>query len=180
MIHQEVIHMLKQRFFSMGINNKQLVQNMAEWLRKDIDSIRVVLWPPKVEELEQEELPPLIIKLSALKGKKGLDISPNTLALTFFIPQYVSKKPTTTAINATITLHGITGSKELIDSLYELGMGSLIQMCYFYVIFGLCMILNSTLHVCSDEINEGEPSISIIDNDDFKWHFDWWRHCTLL
>ena len=59
--------------FSIGIGNEQLVQNMAEQLRKDIDSIRVALWPPKFEELEQEEeLPPLVIKLlSALKGIKG-------------------------------------------------------------------------------------------------------------
>jgi len=109
----------------MGINNKQLVQNMAEQLRKDIDSIRVVLWPPKVKELE---LPPLVIKLSALKGKKGLDISPNTLALTSFMPQYVSKKSTTTAINATITLHGI---KELIDSL-QAGNGDHLSKCAIF------------------------------------------------
>jgi len=67
---------------------------MAEQFRKDIDSIRVVPWPPKFEELEQEEeLPPLVIKLlSALQGKKGLDLSPNSLALTSLITQYVTKK----------------------------------------------------------------------------------------
>jgi len=56
----------------------------------DINSTRVVLWPPKVKELEQEEeLPPLVIKLlSALQVKKGLDLSPNTLALTSFIRTY--------------------------------------------------------------------------------------------
>jgi len=49
---------------------------MTEQLRKDIDSIKVVQWPPKVEELEQEEeLPPLVIKLlSALQGKKELQL----------------------------------------------------------------------------------------------------------
>jgi len=61
---------------------------MAERLIKDFDSIRVVLWPPKAEELEQEEeFLPLIIKLlSALQGQKGLDLFPNTLALTSLIP----------------------------------------------------------------------------------------------
>jgi len=68
---------------------------MAEQLRKDIDSIKVVPWPPKVEELKQEEeLPLLVIKLlSALKGKKGQDLSPNTLALTSLKTQYISKNP---------------------------------------------------------------------------------------
>ena len=50
--------------FSIGVSNEQLVQNMAERLRKDIDSIRVALWLPKVEELKQEEeLLPLVLKL---------------------------------------------------------------------------------------------------------------------
>jgi len=106
--------------FSIVISNEQLVQNMAEQLRKDIDSIRVVPWPPKVEELDkEEELPHLVIKLLlALQGKKGLDLSPNTLALTSLITQYITRKPTVTAINAKITLHGITCSKELVYLLY--------------------------------------------------------------
>jgi len=71
----------------------------------------------KVEELEQEEeLPPFIIKLlSALQGKKGLDLSPNTLALNSLTTQYIA-------------YHNC-------------------QICYFYVIFGLCMIFNSALCV---------------------------------
>ena len=40
------------------------------------------------------------------------------------------------------------------------------QMCCSYVMFGLCMTLNSVL--CANEISEGEPSISIVDNDDFS------------
>jgi len=77
----------------------------------------------KTELKSEEELPSLIIKLlSALQGKKGLARF-NTLALTSLITQYVTKKPTTTAINATIALHGITHSKELVDSFYKLGIG---------------------------------------------------------
>jgi len=139
--------MLKQLFFPLTLA-------MNSWCKiwlidsEKILTIRVVLWLPKVEELEQqEELPPLVIKLSTLQGKKGLHLSPNTLALTSLITQYATKKPTKTVINATIMLHGITRSKELVDSFYKLGMGSVIQMCYFYMIFGLCMILNSA--VCS-------------------------------
>jgi len=77
------------------------------------------------------------------------------------------KKPTTAAINATIMLHSITGSKELVDSFYKLGMG----ISYPNVLF---LYDNWTMHdleqcsVCSDEINEGEPSISITGNHDFS------------
>ena len=79
--------------------------------------------------------------------------------------QYVMKQPTTTSINASITLHGMTRSKELIDSFHKLGMG---------ISYSNVLILRDawTLHdldrsVCPDAIAEGQPSISIIDNDDF-------------
>ena len=77
--------------------------------------------------------------------------------------QYVM---TTTSINASITLHGMTRSKELVDSFHKLGMG---------ISYSNVLVLRDawTLHdldrcsVCPDAIAEGQPSISIIDNDDF-------------
>lgn len=154
---------------SIGVSNEQLVHNVAERIRDDIKSIKLIRWPPRVEELEEEEeLSPLLVQLlSALRGKKEVDLSPCTHSLTSLITQYVLKRPTTTAINATITLHGLTRSKELIDCYYKLGMG----ISYHDV-----LLLRDiwTLHdfeqcsVCPDDIAEGEPSISIIDNDDFQ------------
>ena len=153
---------------SIGVSNEQLVRNVAERLRDDIKSIKRVPWPPRVEELEkEEELSPLLVQLlSAFQGKKGVDLSPSTLSLASLITQYVTKQPTTTAINATITLHGMTRSKELVDSYYRLGMG----ISYSNVLFLRDVWTMHDLEqcsVCPDEIAEGEPSISIIDNDDF-------------
>ncbi len=116
---------------------------------------------------EEETLSPLVLRLlSVLRGKKGVDLSPCTLTLTSLLMQYVMKQPTTTSINASITLHGMTRSKELIDSFHKLGMG---------ISYSNVLILRDawTLHdldrcsVCPDAIAEGQPSISIIDNDDF-------------
>lgn len=153
---------------SISISSEQLVRNVAERLRDDIKLIKLVPWPPRVEELEEEEeLSPLVVQLlSVLHGKKGIDLSPSTLCLASLITQYVTNRPTTTAINATITLHGMTRSKELVDSHHKLGMG---------ISYSNVLLLRDfwTLHdlercsVCPDEITEGEPSISIIDNDDF-------------
>ena len=42
------------------------------------------------------------------------------------------------------------------------------QMCYFYMIIIWTMHDLEQCSVCSDEINKGEPSISINDNDDFS------------
>ena len=150
------------------ISTEQLIHNVAEWLREDIKQIKLVPWPPRVEDLEEEEkLSPLVLRLlSALRGKKGVDLSPCTLTLTSLLMQYVMKQPTTTSINASITLHGMTRSKELLDSFHKLGMG---------ISYSNILILRDawTLHdldrcsVCPDAIAEGQPSISIIDNDNF-------------
>ena len=102
--------------------------------------------------------------LSALLGKNPLSIH---TSLTSLITQYVSKRPTRTAINATITLHGITRSKELVDSFYKLGMG---------ISYSNVLLLHDvwTMHdlsrcsICPDAIAGKVPSISIIDNDDFR------------
>jgi len=64
-------------------------------------------------------------------------------------------------------LHGITRSKELVNSFYKLGMGiSYPNVLFLHNIWTMHDLEQCS--VCSDEINEGEPSISIIDNDDFS------------
>ena len=102
-------------FSSLGVSSGQLVCNVAEWLRDDIKSVKLIEWLLRVEELEEEEeLQPLIVKLlSALWAKKVEDLCPSTLSLTSLIT-HVTKQPTTAAINATITLHGMTSNKELV------------------------------------------------------------------
>ena len=60
----------------------------------------------------------------------------------------------------------MTRSKELVDSYYKLGMG----ISYQNVLLLRDLWAMHDLErcsICPDEITEGEPSISIIDNDDF-------------
>jgi len=148
---------------SIGISTEQLINNVAEQLREDIKQIKFVPWPPRVEQLE-ENSPLVLTLLSTLWGKKSVDLSPCTLSLTSLLMKYVMKQPTT-SINASITLHGITHSKELIDSFHKLGIG---------ITYSNVLILQDawTLHnldscsVCPDAIAEGQPGISIVDNDD--------------
>ena len=66
---------------SIGVSSEQLVCNVAERLRDDIKSVKLIQWPPRIEELEEEEeLSPLIVKLlSALQGNiclQALFLSP--------------------------------------------------------------------------------------------------------
>lgn len=96
---------------------------------------------------DEEELSPLLAQLlSALQGKQ-VDLSPRTRCLASLITQCIATRPTTTAINATITLHGIT---------YRL-------LRDVWTMHDLKRYL-----LCPDEIAEGVPSIRIIDNDDFR------------
>ena len=107
----------------------------------------------------------MLYLLSALCGKEN-DLSPSTLSLASFITQHIAKKPTMTAINASVTLHGITRSKELVDSFYKLGIG----ISYPNVLLLRDIWTMHDLEQCAigpNEVADGTPSISIIDNDDF-------------
>lgn len=154
---------------AIGVSSEQLVCNIAERLRDDVKSVKPTPWPPKVDELEEEEeLSPLMVQLlSALRGKKQLDLSPSTLCLASLITQYITKQPTATAVNATVTLHGMTRSKELVDSYYKLGMGISYPNVLLLRDFWTMQDLEQCA-ICPNEISEAEPSISIIDNDDFN------------
>ena len=61
---------------SNGVSTEQLIHNVAERLREDIKQIKLVPWPPRVEELEEEEkLSPLVLRLlSALRRKIFLHV----------------------------------------------------------------------------------------------------------
>ena len=62
--------------FSIGVSGEQLIHNVAERLRDVIKSIKLVPWPPRVEELEEEDLSPLMVQLlSAFWGKKRVYLS---------------------------------------------------------------------------------------------------------
>jgi len=150
---------------STGVSSEQLILNVADRVRNYVKSTKVLPWPPRVEELEEEEevSPPMLQLLSALRRNNRKDLSASTISLASLLTQYIIKRPTTTAINATITLHGMTKSKVLVDSFHKLGMG----ISYSNVLLLRDVWAMHDLYRCS-EITEGVPCISIIDNDDFR------------
>ena len=108
----------------ISVSSQQLVCNVAERLRDDINSVKLMSWPPRVEELEKEELSPLVVQLlSALRGKKAVDLSPSTHCLSYLSHHLVCHKTAHHYCHQCHhTLHGMTCSKELVDT-YRLGMG---------------------------------------------------------
>ena len=100
---------------SLGISNEQLVQNVASRLRDEVKSRTTVSWPPQVAELEQEEnLSHILVQyISSLKKAGQVEPDVKARALASLLTYYVTGSPTTTSINLTMNLHGLTRSKEL-------------------------------------------------------------------
>jgi len=68
---------------SIGVSSEQLVLNVAEQIRNDVKSTTVLRWPPRVEELEEEEeLSPLMLQLLSMLSSqcKSSDASLRCLA----------------------------------------------------------------------------------------------------
>ena len=154
---------------SMGVSDEQLVRNVSKRIVGDVKAVGSIVWPPTVDELEEtEELSPLLLHLiSALRGKPGLDLSPKSLSLTSFLTQHILGTPTRTSINTSVTLHGITRNKELVDSNQKLGIG----ISYKDILFLRdTWALNDAQRDdhCPLEIADGKPGVLIVDNDDFQ------------
>ena len=152
----------------LGISSEQLIQNVANRLRDEIRQTVKVPWPPQVSELEQEEdLSPLLVQLISLLKKTG-QAKPDakTCALASMLTYHVTGSPTITTVNLGMNLHGLTRSKELVDTFHKVGA------CIGY---GLVRLLRDAwavhdLQLCTDcpnEIMEDKAGVIIVDNDDF-------------
>ncbi|MES9882370.1 MAG: hypothetical protein ABW185_15975 [Sedimenticola sp.] len=155
---------------SLGVSNQLLVQNMAGRVRNEVKNTKTVTWPPQVVELEQkEELAPLLVQLVMSLKHPGKQVPDDTLAcaLSSILTHYITGRPTTTSINLSMTLHGLTRSKELIDTFHKAG----ICIRYASVLLLRDAWAVHDIQLCTDcpsEIAEDIPGVVIVDNDDFR------------
>ena len=127
-------------------------------------------WPPTIEELEKgDEISPLLCKfLTWLKHPNRLtvDISPEALSLASLITQYVSGRCTATSINLSMTAHGMTRSKVLVEILRKSAI--FISYADIQLLYDFWALQDAELsEECPAELAEGKPAICICDNDDF-------------
>ncbi|CAB3976667.1 Hypothetical predicted protein [Paramuricea clavata] len=154
---------------SLGISNEQLVENVASRLRKEVKQTTTISWPPQVVELEQEEnLPPLLVQLiSSLKKPGQVEQDAKVRALASMITYYVTGSPTTTAVNLSMNLHGLTRSQELVDTFHKCGVGinysSVLLLRDAWAVHGIQLCSE-----CPNEIAEKTPGVIVVDNDDFQ------------
>ena len=156
---------------SLGISDEQLLHNLAKRLSKKIKDTPTVCWPPRIDNLEEgEQLCELLLKLLTwLKHpeKKAPDLSPATLSLVSMIQYHITGRRTTTAINLGINVHGMTRSKDLVNTLHKSGVCiSYEDTLLLYDHWALMDVEASA--TCPHEIADTKPAIMIIDNDDFN------------
>ena len=130
-----------------------------------------VSWPPRVDNLEdgEEICELLVLLLTWLKkpNRKTPNISPTTLNLASMISYYTTGKRTTTVINLGVNVHGMTRSKDLVETLYKSSVCiSYADTLLLYDHWALMDVEASG--TCPQKIANGKPSIVIVDNDDFK------------
>ena len=156
---------------SIGISDEQLVRNVANRLRQHIDITPVVPWPSLVAELEKEEkLSDLLLYfLTCLKdptGKKQ-QLNSTTRSLASLLKKYVTGNWTTFSINLSVTLHGLTKNKVLVNLLKNNGIGisykDVLLLRDFWSKNDLKLSPSSPFQIANEV-----PAVVIVDNDDFK------------
>ena len=154
---------------SVGISSDQLIDNLTKRIISSVKETGTITWPPTVDELEEEETYNhlLLNTVRALARKPKDDMSPDLLSLTSLLTQLILKEPTPTAIRSTVTRHGISRSREMVDTDSKLGIGIPYEKLLFLRDTWALHDMQSA-DDCPRDIAEGKPGIGILDNDDFR------------
>ena len=118
---------------SLGISDEQLLQNVAQRVYKRVKSAPTVPWPSNIDDIKEgEEVCELLVQLLTwLKQntRKSVDLSPTTLSLAsiahcslLMIMYYITGQRTNTVINMGVNVHGMTRSKDLMETLHKSGV----------------------------------------------------------
>ena len=92
---------------------------------------------------------------------------PRVLSLLSALTSFITKRRTKTLINNTVTFHGITKSKELVQIYHKQGFGvSYDDILYLRDWWALCDL--EIASICPPELGNDNPGIQIVDNDDFR------------
>ena len=156
---------------SLGISDDQLLKNVASRLNKEIQNSKTMPWPAFIPDLEKtEKSNELLMKLITMlktPNEKDIDNSPRVQAIASILTYYITANMTAFTTNLSITLHGLTKSRELIDIMHKEGLGisydDVMMLRDLWAVNDLTHSLD-----CPFELAEGEPAIAIVDNDNFK------------
>ena len=165
---------IEAAIYSWGVSDEQLLNNAARRLRETYKEEVGLSWPPRVEDLENIKEPPQLLHqlLTWLKDPDSDDCTeacdnPQIAALSSLLFSFISGKRTTFQANLSVTLHGLTRSRKIIEILKKFGLGiSYKDFLALYEAWAMDDVkTNST---CPDELADGFPGTAILDNDDFQ------------
>ena len=129
--------------------------------------MHAIPWLPRVDDLEEaEKVCGLLVQLlSCLKQpkRKNPDLSPETLSLASMITYYVTGRRTSTVV----TGHGMTRSKELVETLHKRGASisytDMLLVCDHWALMDVKASPTSP-----PEFADWKPAILIVNKDDYK------------
>ena len=156
---------------SLGISDENLVNNCAKRIVHDVkENTEPLSWPTPLSDLViPEKINPLLLQLVKKlhsPRKSNPVVSPDMEAIASALTYLITKNRTKILINSTVTLHGITRSRELVDQYHEFGFGISYNDVLLLRDFWAYQDLN-VASICPKELNENEPAEQILDNDDY-------------
>ena len=115
---------------SWGVSDEQLLNTVARRLKEKLKGDASIDWPPHVEELKQDERPNDLLRklLTWLKNPAANDFSescldPEVVALSSLLFSFITGNHTPLKIKLSMTVHGLTRSREIIDLLKKFSLG---------------------------------------------------------
>ena len=130
-------------------------------------------WPLYVSQLKDEgklESVNLLVKLiSWMKdpSRKTFENDPNVSALSDLLLSLINGKRAFFKTQLSITIHGLTRNKELVQLLHKFGL-AISHNDTIDLESARAYHENQVSQVCRKELAYGYPGIAVIDNDDFR------------
>eukprot|EP00794_Sanderia_malayensis_P017851 gene17851-19634_t len=165
---------IEAAMYSWGVDDEQLLNTVARRLKNNFAGDARMSWPPRVDELEQKEEPNLLLRkfLTWLKDPAAKDFdenckSPEIASLASLLYSFISGNRSSFQTKLSMTIHGLTRSREIIDLLKKFSLGISYQdVLDLYAAWAKFEL--ETDEGCPEEIASNVPGTVILDNDDFQ------------
>ena len=163
---------VESAIYSWGISDDQLFNTCARRLRERIVNEPGIKWPPTVEEVTNVEEPDLLLQrfLTWLVGPevKTFETCSNPVIVTLasLLKSFICGKRTLSKVKLSITLHGLTRSREIIDICKKLGLG--ISYSDVLQLHSAWTKYEEEQDNCPREIAYNTSGTAVMDNDDFQ------------
>ncbi len=121
---------IEAAIYSWGVSDEQLLNSVARRLKQKLTNDEIMAWPPTANELDLPEEPNMLLRmfLTWLRNPAQTSFStpcdePDILSIASLISSFVTRKRTAMKTLLSVTIHGLTRSREIVDILNKLSLG---------------------------------------------------------